>query len=738
MDSPLFRAPTLEEQIGSLQPGDHVCVISRGESLTRSVIVPFVRRCLARREMCFYVLGERAEEEVAAELAKAGIDVEQARGQAALMFLKSREYVPLEKFAPAAFIALFAERAQQALNAGFYGVGFIVEMIWGLELDLSLEELIEYESRLSREFFPNAPASALCIYDRRRLSAEYLQAALRHHPLAIVDDTLISDPFYQAPELDAEASETAKVDWMVSQLVHRAKDTAELRRSQARFRALIENASDGITVLDADGMILYEGPSSERLLGYKPEEMVGRYVREFISQEDVAPLMDKLRRAIENPDEIQMMRLRALHRDGPIINVETVGRRLRDPADPPCAVFNWRDINERVLFEQALERARDAALEASRLKSAFIANVSHEIRTPLNVITGYTELIGDHLAEQHDETAKDYVEGSQRACSRLLRTLGNILDISKIEAGGFTPAPTQLEVGRLLESLLTDFRVIADRKGVALTRTIDAPGASVFFDEYCLTQALTNLLDNALRFTNHGVISCRLYRAAEGTLCLDIRDTGIGVSEEYLPQLFEPFSQERSGPTRQFQGSGLGLALVRKYLEMNGARISVRTEKGRGTAFTIHFSRESEAGNRSQQRSQEQLEQATSRPAILLVEDDVDTHAYMRAVLRRKYDLLIAGSREEMQQVLEVRPEITLVLMNIELGMEEDGLALTRYLRGQEPWRRIPILAVSGFTTPEDQARALEAGCDEYLSKPITRQSLLAKIEALILPRPSP
>jgi two-component system, sensor histidine kinase and response regulator len=246
-----------------------------------------------------------------------------------------------------------------------------------------------------------------------------------------------------------------------------------------------------------------------------------------------------------------------------------------------------------------LEAARDAALEASRLKSAFIANVSHEIRTPLNVITGYTELIGEHLAEQKDESLKDYAEGTQRACARLLRTIGNILDISKIETGAFNLVPTRLEIGPLLERLLADFRLMAERKGIALTHTIDTPGASVVFDEYCLTQALTNLLDNALKFTERGAITCRLYRAPDGTLCLEIRDTGMAISEEYLPHLFEPFSQERSGSSRQFQGSGLGLALTSKYLELNGAKISVQTEKGKGTTFTIHFLRESEAGNPS-------------------------------------------------------------------------------------------------------------------------------------------
>ena len=258
MGSTLFSVPTLEEQIESLRPGDHVCVISRDASQTNSVIIPFVRRCLARKEMCFYAIGERAPEDVAAELTQAGIDVEQARETGALTLLRNREFMPLEKFDSSAFIALLKARAQQALNAGFYGSGFAVEMTWELELDVAHDALIEVEQRLNTEFFPNARAIALCIYDRQRLSAEYLRAALRSHPLVIVDDKLITDPFYEPPELIAQPSEAARVDWMITQLARLANDREELNRSHDRLRALIENDSDGITVLDADGQILYE------------------------------------------------------------------------------------------------------------------------------------------------------------------------------------------------------------------------------------------------------------------------------------------------------------------------------------------------------------------------------------------------------------------------------------------------------------------------------------------------
>jgi len=224
--------------------------------------------------------------------------------------------------------------------------------------------LIEFETRLNTEFFPNSHAVAICIYERERLSAEFLRTALHSHPLAIIDGKLISDPFYEPPDLIMHASEAARVDWMIGQLIHLADDREELRRNHDRFRALIENAADGITVLDRNGLILYEGPSAESLLGYKPEEMVGRNIAEFISENDVDPVIDMTRHAIENPEEVVTLRLHARRRDGALIDVETAGRRLREPAQPPCFVGNWRDISERVRIEQELARARDAAQEA--------------------------------------------------------------------------------------------------------------------------------------------------------------------------------------------------------------------------------------------------------------------------------------------------------------------------------------------------------------------------------------
>ncbi|MBI2963040.1 MAG: HAMP domain-containing histidine kinase [Deltaproteobacteria bacterium] len=239
--------------------------------------------------------------------------------------------------------------------------------------------------------------------------------------------------------------------------------------------------------------------------------------------------------------------------------------------------------------ESELEQARDAALEASRLKSAFLANMSHEIRTPLNVILGYTEVIRDRLEEAGAEDRLTLLEPITRASMRLLETIDGILDLSKMEIGAFVLRPSALPVAGVIRRCVDDLKLLAEKKGLSLDCRIDEPQAVIRFDEYCLSRSLRNLLSNAIKFTHRGGVTVRLARGASGRLELSVADTGIGMAAEYLPRLFQAFSQEDAGHSRRFEGSGLGLALVKRYVEMNGAAVRAESSKGRGSTFVIEF-----------------------------------------------------------------------------------------------------------------------------------------------------
>jgi signal transduction histidine kinase len=255
------------------------------------------------------------------------------------------------------------------------------------------------------------------------------------------------------------------------------------------------------------------------------------------------------------------------------------------------AADRLRESEERYrLLVGELTAARDAALESSRLKSAFLANMTHEVHTPLNIILGYADLMAERLGELGDEQhAREFGDPVRRSGNRLLETINAILEISKMEAGAYKLVPRDIRLADFAARLLAEFKVLAARKGLELSARIDAPGAVVKFDENCLSNALTNLLQNAIKFTERGTVSVRVYRDSTGVDCLEVADSGVGIDAAYVPHVFEPFSQENTGLTRKFEGVGLGLALVRKYLELNGARITVASEKGMGSIFTIRF-----------------------------------------------------------------------------------------------------------------------------------------------------
>jgi two-component system, sensor histidine kinase and response regulator len=250
-----------------------------------------------------------------------------------------------------------------------------------------------------------------------------------------------------------------------------------------------------------------------------------------------------------------------------------------------------RDISERRAADLALANARDSALESTRLKSAFLANTSHEIRTPLNVILGYTDLLAEHLSDIDDHTQDAYLEALGRAGRRLLKTIQQILDYSRLEAGALALNPSAIALVPFIEDQANDLKVLAAEKGIELRLAIAEPDVTVRFDEYCLQSALSNLLDNAIKFTDRGEIVLGLERDSTGTLKLEVRDTGVGIDDDYMPRLFEPFSQEQTGHSRRFEGAGLGLAFARKCVELGGARISAGSRKGEGSTFSIAFPR---------------------------------------------------------------------------------------------------------------------------------------------------
>jgi len=236
-----------------------------------------------------------------------------------------------------------------------------------------------------------------------------------------------------------------------------------------------------------------------------------------------------------------------------------------------------------------LIQAKETAEQASKLKDYFIANLSHEIRTPLNAIIGFSELLKEEVELVIPEVSEKYFSIIDISSQRLTRTIDLILNLSRLQSGLYVKHPIQLDLDLIIRNLVEKYRLDVKNKNLELTYENTVGAAALETDEYCVVQSISNLMDNAMKYTYHGYVALKLYQEQPGSIKLDVQDTGIGIKEEYRKKLFEPFSQEDTSFTREFEGIGLGLSITKKMLDAIGARIWFASTKEVGTTFTIEF-----------------------------------------------------------------------------------------------------------------------------------------------------
>lgn len=244
-------------------------------------------------------------------------------------------------------------------------------------------------------------------------------------------------------------------------------------------------------------------------------------------------------------------------------------------------------IKNAQLYEE-LKKAKVKAENSDKLKSEFLAQMSHEIRTPINTVLSFVSLLQEALEDKLPEDLENSFSIVNNAGKRIIRTIDLLLEMSQLQTENYEYLPNNLDLSELFKDLKKEFQYSADEKNIKLEFHDEAEQKIIFADKYMVQQIFQNLLDNAIKYTFEGSIEIKLYNTEKAVL-VDITDTGIGISEEYFDELFHPFSQEESGYTRKFEGNGLGLALVKKYIDLNKATIKVESRKGFGSTFTVSF-----------------------------------------------------------------------------------------------------------------------------------------------------
>jgi len=400
--------------------------------------------------------------------------------------------------------------------------------------------------------------------------------------------------------------------------------------------------------------------------------------------------------------------------------------------------FYATDITNLKDTENQLIQAKEHAIKNEQVKTMFLANMSHEIRTPLNSILGFTELIEEEVKSKFDADLQAYFEIIHVSGKRLWQTVHEILDISQIETGTFELKIETIDLSRILKELGISFRSKAQDKNLDLLVNVPNSEMQIAADEYCVTHALTNLIDNAIKYTNSGYVKINT-EIHHDTIKVIIKDTGIGMSDEYQQRMFNAFSQESTGYTKHFQGVGLGLALAHRYLKLVKSDLELSSEQDVGSIFTITFPTSPKGKTASQPlvvetpekvASENQSEQVV-RYNVLVVEDDPNSQKLAGFTLKKDFELFFAESVAEAKDHLASH-DIQMILLDLSLKGDEDGLDLARFLRSEAKWQDVPIIALTAHAFTSDRDRCMDAGCNEFMTKPFRRLELLEAINSLI------
>ncbi len=530
-----------------------------------------------------------------------------------------------------------------------------------------------------------------------------------------------------------------------------------------RVRSALDTLAEGLLVIDKDERIVLANQAFATIVGRPPEQMLGTRASQLAWLDDAAaPLTDRTAfpwaQAIQDGEPRRGMMMRLLDSTGDrrtfSVNCTPV---LGDSGKYRGVLASFDDVTLLERKEVELRKSKNAAEEANRAKSEFLARMSHEIRTPMNAILGFADVLRRGYAETEAER-QEHLDTIHSSGQHLLDLINDILDLSKIESGRLEIETDPCSPYALLSEVQSILSVRAEQKGIALRVEWDGPvPETIETDATRLRQAVTNLIGNAIKFTERGsvrVVPRVERRGDEARLVVNVIDTGIGMKPEALGRIFQPFAQADTSITRRFGGTGLGLSISRQIAEALGGSLTVTSEPGAGSTFTLEIGigtlagvrmLTAEAASKTLAAGKASVAQSLTLPPlkVLLVEDGVSNRKLIQLVLGRAGVTIDSAEDGKTGTELALRGSYDVILMDMQMPIM-DGYTAARLLRSRGYAK--PIIALTAHAMRGDEEKCRSAGCSGFLTKPIDMDLLVRTVgeaagvvaEAAAAPPPAP
>lgn len=509
-----------------------------------------------------------------------------------------------------------------------------------------------------------------------------------------------------------------------------------LKKSEEKFRRLHESITDAVVMTDMEGRVVECNNSYSEMLGYSEEELKNMNYIDLTPEKWHDTEKKIIDNSITSGGKSEVYQKEYIRKDGTVFPIELRTYIIRDDDGNPSGMWGViRDITQRKQTEEALIKAKEKAEEMNKLKSNFLANMSHELRTPMTGILGFSEILAEEL---RDENERQMAQVIHTGGKRLMNTLNLILNLSKLESESVTVNPEIVNLSELSATTLKMFEVLAKNKDLELIFEADEDVYSEL-DEQFTIQVLSNLVQNAITYTNSGFVKVHVGSEKVGMeefAVLKVSDTGIGIRKENQQVIFEPFRQVSEGFSRTYEGTGLGLTITKKYVELMNGTISVSSELGEGTVFIVKFPRCLNAGETvydSDVISKDEIPalNVTDNKEILVVEDDENSARAVTLALEKIARVSVVESGEEALK-LAANNRYNLVIMDIGLpGIS--GIDTVREIKKMKGYRNTPIVAVTAYAMAGDRETFLSEGCTHYVSKPFSINEFRELISGILI-----